>query len=212
MSKKVIIISAISIIVIAGVAIAALLLLRPQTVVIVKTNSDSMSPDLAVDYGACSLLEKDFIKLTLGSTADNLQGPDDMGRIYLKNGDQSQPCIYSFIVGGTMENSFNASNGFSVEVYKFKDQASLDTRLAVKNDSEIVVTGIGESANFVNSASTVASPDAEPTDYTKNTLTVYAGLKSYTYSISEPTKSATFTTQTAQTALTTLAQRVSYKQ
>jgi hypothetical protein len=135
-----------------------------------------------------------------------------MGRIYFKNGDESQACVYSFVTGGTIENSFNANNGFSTEIHVFIDQAALDERQAVKSEGQVTVAGIGDSANFVRSVVSIASPDAEPTDQTNSVLTVYSGLKSYTYTISQPAVSSTFTEQTAQSALTTLAQRVSHKQ
>ena len=213
MSKKLIIISVVSILVISGGVVGALLLTKgqpkPSTTDTVafdnqpKTKVETKA-DLSKDYGACELVKKDFIKSTLGKSADSLQGPDNVGRAYVGNGDESQTCVYSFAAGGTIDNSFGADNGFSVTVYAFKDQTTLDTLQAVENTHAVAVSNLGDSATFTTYA------DFNP-GQTQYILTVYSGLKYYAYTLTQPTKSATFTQASAKTALLDIANSVTYK-
>jgi hypothetical protein len=70
------------------------------------------TPDLSKDYGACTILQKNTIKLALGTVADNLDGPNNVGRVQVAKGDDSQVCSYGF-TKSTAENTLNIDNGLT---------------------------------------------------------------------------------------------------
>ncbi len=209
---KQILISIGAVIVVAGLAFGALILLnRPS-------NTDQGAPvatvepgqvDTSKDYGACTVLDKAVIQNTLGSVAQLLQGPDNTGRVYIGSqfgeqikGDETQSCVYSFIEGGTFENGFNGQQGLTVEVYVHGSQESLDA-FAIANEPGVIAGSIEGKPSYFLSNDVV-----EPAG-TRHSLTLIDGLRHYTLSITEPRDATTFTTETAQQALQTLAQNLS---
>lgn len=213
MSKKAIIISIISIIVVAGGVVGILLFVKAQqTAAPSVDNATTLKADLSKDYGACTILDKNFVKSTLGEPANDLQGPDNVGRIYSPNGDESQLCVYSFIGGGTIDNAFNQANGFSTEVYVFKDEANKTAYKEVVDLTKGAVKGVGDAATFTYvTQDTAASPGSPVFKQTKATLKVYSALKIYTYTITQPTESSSFDEQSAKDALLTIAKSVTYE-
>ena len=207
MNKKVIIFSVIGIIVIALVVVGTLFIFKkPVAKVATVTKTPTVvktSVDTSKDYGACTLLVKSDIRAAIGSLAANLQGPDNLGRVFIGNGDQSQICIYGFVTGGTLDNSFNIANGFSDEVYIHKDQASVDAAKQAKIDGIQPVVHIGDSATYYTTTDTTFKK-------TSYVLTVYSKLKHYTYMISVPSTDKTLTSATAEASLKTIAASVTY--
>jgi hypothetical protein len=205
MNKKVIIISIIGVVVIAGLAVAALVYFRQSSYDPTgqAANDLPLTADLSKDFGACTMIEKSLISDTLG--VDSLQGPDNIGLVHQKNDIDSQQCVYSFVDGGNIENSFNASNGFSIQVQKHANQASVDDSAAmlVADDASITVAGIGDQAAFV-----VRS--GEGSAFTKNTLSVFSGSTRYDFAISQPTDVVTFIASDAQAKLELLARSFNY--
>ena len=207
MNKKVIIFSVIGIIVIALVVVGGLYVFKQlakkapvvaTTPAIVKTTVDTSK-----DYGACTLLVKSNVQSMIGSAASNLQGPDNLGRVFIGNGDESQICIYGFVTGGTLDNSFNIANGFSDEVYIHKDQASVDTAKQVVFEGSQPIADLGDSALYYS----LTDMNLKKVSYI---LTVYSKLKHYTYMISVPTPDKTFTSASAEAVLKAIAATVTY--
>jgi len=206
MSKKVIIISVASVILIAGAVFGALYFIKKSStpseqapVAEAKT-----TPDLSVNFGACDLLNKETIKTALGAVAKDLQGPGDMGRAFLKGGDQSQVCVYSFVGDANFDNNFNQTNSFNVEVFVHASQSSIDTLKTAVSDGKTVVTGIGDGAVYYSRADQAVT-------YQSFTLIVYSGLKHYTYNISIPKSDTRLNADSARTALESIAKSVTYK-
>lgn len=206
MNKKVIIISIAGVIVVAGVAVAALSFFRQNAnqATAPANTTPPLSVDTSKDFGACDLVQKDDISFAFGDVAANLQGPDNAGLINALNG-ETQLCVYSFVTGGNIENSFNASNGVSVEVLEFKDQALRDDDLSVLSDVEgvIAVEGLGESAFH-------RTIDGEGQTRVRHTLSVYQDLKKYTFTVSEPVDAVTITAASARSALETIARGATF--
>jgi len=200
-----IIISAAAVIVIAGLVVVGLLVFGKKSDTTTKDTKPVLVADTSKDFGACTLLTKEKLKSALGSPASKLQGPDNMGLGRVSGnassnvkGDQSQRCIYSFVSGGTIDNAFNADNGFAVEVYVHKDQASVTAYQAIKNPIAVEVTGIGDAAEYLSS-------NTADEKLIRSTLVVFVGLRHYSFTISQPADAATFTSETAKAALETIA-------
>lgn len=199
--------------VVAGLVVAGLFIFTkkdaptkstPET----STTNDPLAVDTSKDLKACMLFEKDALKKTLGAVANDLQGPDDLGLV--KTGADStyhiHTCVYAFKSGGTIDNSFNISNGFSVEVAELDDQAQADTlRRAYKDDGAATVPALGDQAFY--QAITINNPQAQ---LNKFTLTVFSEAKYYAYTITQPKDATTFTAQTAQQTLSTIAETAGY--
>jgi hypothetical protein len=206
MNKKVIIFSVIGIVIIALGVVGALYLFKQPA----KTSTVASTPtvtkttvDTSKDYGACTLLTKSTIQSTIGAAAAHLQGPDNLGRVFVNNGDESQICIYGFVTGGTLENSFNIANGFSDEIYIHKDQASVDAAKQAAISGILPVSGLGDSATYYTHTDTTIKKITY-------VLMVYSKLKHYTYTISVPLADKTFTSASAEVALKTIAATVTY--
>lgn len=217
MNKKIIIFSIVGVVLIAAASVATLLLVRrpvaaPAPAVAAYNPSGPASKtvvyaaDTSKDFGACKLIPKQTIKDTLGVPATELQGPDDLGLIHIKGGDDSQLCVYAFVSGGTFKNNFNSENSFTVEVYQHVDQASLDATKSTKlgGVASTPIAGIGDKAEFVSVTDTSLKRQ-------QSILRVFSKLKHYKYTITQPTTTITVTPKVAQANLTTLATSVSYK-
>lgn len=206
MNKKVIIISITAVVVVAGLAVAALSFFRQDTNKAAAPSGAAipLTADTSKDFGACELVQKDDIAFAFGDVASSLQGPDNVGLISDNKG-QAQMCVYSFIPGGNIETSFNANNGFSVEVYEFSDQAGLDDELDVISalPGVTAVENLGESALH-------RTIDGEGQLNTKHLLYVYKGLKKYTFAVSQPADAVTITPASARSALETIARDVTF--
>lgn len=203
--KKRIIISIVAIVLVAGIVVGLLFLFKkPTTSTADETKITKLSPDLSVDYGACKLLDKTTITPALGNIADNLQGPDNMGRVHILNGDESQICVYGFEKGGTIEDSFNIANSFNVEVYTHKNQASLSLAKESIVPGQQTVKDVGESAVFY-------SINSDLDNKVTYTLVVYIDLRHYSYTINVPKDSLAFTEESALTALQSIAATARYE-
>lgn len=166
--------------------------------------------DYSKDYGACNLLETSFIKTTLGEPAKNLQDPEDVGIVSNKAigegveelESDSQRCVYAFEPGGNLENSFNASNGLTIERIVYSNDSGPKTLIEqVKaNPEAIAIEGLGDAA-FYNATPNASGPNAS---YSFR-LETFTDKTSVRYIIRQPVDTATFTTESAQEALTQLA-------
>lgn len=166
--------------------------------------------DLSKDYGACSDLDTDFIKTTLGEAAENLQDPENMGIVgNITIGEDvtdaksdSQICVYAFEPGGTVENGFNSHNGLLVEKTKYPDQTELDL-LIEQMELDPTVTEVSDigSRAFYAFVDSPKGPDASH----KFKLQVFEGNDLTSLTISQPADSATFNAETAKEALILLA-------
>lgn len=216
MSKKLIIISIVAVIIIIGTTVGVLYAIKPPT----KTETDEQSSapqggpvyvvDTSKDYGACAQLEKQIVKDALGDVADNLQGPDNAGRAgrvqTIEGGPEgtvsmdSQTCVYGFVSGGTVQNGFNADNGFSVVASQLEAQKDHDQLL--KNYQEDVFF---ESIDGIEDGAFYKAVTGKGYDISTFELVVIDGLKAYTYTINQPAKKTTFTIESAKTALQKIA-------
>ncbi|MFY9228558.1 MAG: hypothetical protein WAO28_04535 [Candidatus Microsaccharimonas sp.] len=173
-----------------------------------NTVNAPLTVDKTKDLGACTLLDKGSLKKTLGTVATDLQGPDNVGLVKTGAGSTYllQTCVYAFKTGGTIDNSFNISNGFSIEVAELADQTQANTlRKGYKDDGAMTVTALGDQAFY--QVIVIDNPQAQLNTFS---LTVFKGAKYYAYSITQPKDATTFTAQTAQQALETIAKSVSY--
>ena len=169
-------------------------------------------PDLSKDYDACNALETNVIKTTLGDAAQDLQEPSNNGIVGGKEVGtgmenlefDAQSCVYAFIPGGTFENGYNSNNAFNIVVTKYTNPEGPTTFVeAIRNEALIEeVTDLGDDAFYnANTASTGIGA-------TYNfKLQVFTGKTLVEYSINQPAEKATFTKETAKTALVTLAQK-----
>lgn len=209
---KWILIGAGALVVSAALAFAILLLFVKEKP---NVSTATLKTDTSKDFGACNLVEKSLIKSILGAPAKNLQGPDNMGLVYLSGNNQTQKCVYSFTDGGTMDNSFHASNGFSIEIYIHPNQADSDSTNKLYSDAKKEqVASLGDAAYFdVTSRTTTkdgsASDGISQKDTIKNTiytLTVFSGIRHYDFTVSQPTTDESFDHDKALDALKKIAE------
>ncbi len=166
--------------------------------------------DHSKDYGACTLLDTTTIKSALGDAAKTLQPLQDMGIVGNKAvGDgvndlssDSQLCIYAFKTGGTLENGYNSGDAFIIERIVYANPSGPQTLIAqIKaNSVGTVVDNIGDFA-FYGTNTAATGPEAT---YGFR-LEVFIGNTAVRYMIRQPAASATFTAESAKTALTQLA-------
>lgn len=219
MSKK-ILITAGTIIGIAAISIGAVFALQsmntaePETPEVVV--QQEFKADISKDYGACTLLEKDFIKQVLGSVADNLQGPDNYGVFtsteVVADGQEltteSQSCMYGFEPGGTFENGYNGTNGITITITNYASEA--DTRLATdevrSNDLAEGVSEIGPDAFYIATLAPkeIGGTGIGATDTYE--IKTFSDKSVTRYLITQPKDSKTFTTESAKAILLNLAQ------
>lgn len=208
MNKKIVIISLVAVIVVAGGVVGGLYLVNNAG----KSAYDPTGPaqpgavltaDLSKDLGATSLVSLDTIKSALGSTAANVTGPYDLGRVNGRDGGESQTAVYPFGAAGTIEDGYGIANALSIELYIYKDKAAVDTILAAIPQDSTPISGIGDRAWLIESR-------ADGAEYVSYTLRVVSGLKQYSYKISQPTGSATYKLASASAALNTIAKSVAY--
>ena len=209
MSKKAIIISIIAVLIVAGIVVGGLYLFKykPGDAAYDPTGPAKpgtvLTADTSKDFNATTLLSKDTVKSALGTAAANLEGPNNLGFVHAKDGGESQTAVYPFVSGGTIDNSYNVTNAFSFEVYQHTDKASVDALIAVKPSTAVDITSLGDKAWFIENKTAGA-----PT--TSYSLLVVSGTKHYTFRISQPANAATFTLDSAKSALTTIASSLTY--
>lgn len=208
MNKKIVIISLVAVIVVAGGVVGGLYLVNNAG----KSAYDPTGPaqpgtvltaDLSKDLGATSLVTIDTIKSALGSAAANVTGPYNLGRVNGRDGGESQTAVYPFGAAGTIEDGYGITNALSIELYIYKDKAAVDTILAAIPQDSTPVTGVGERAWLVENR-------AEGAEFVSYTLHVVSGVKEYSFKISQPTASATYKLASAAAALNTIAKSVTY--
>lgn len=174
------------------------------------TDSNKLVLDHSKDYGACTLLDISAIKTALGEAAANLQAPvntgitgdtyfgDDVKNIV----SDSQTCVYAFASGGTTDKTVGAANGLSVKqtVYTNPDGPKALIEQTKQVPEAIPIASLGDAAFYIADTS-AGGPDATASF----TLIVFNSSKSTSYTIIQPAKSTTFTTESAKTALLLLA-------
>jgi hypothetical protein len=209
MTKKVIIISILAVVVVAAAVVGGLVLLKSfksSTDATVAVTPPSLVADTSKDFGACSIVDKSSIKSVLSTPAADLQGPDNVGRGLVGNGDESQTCVYAFIPGGTIDNGFTINNSFNIEVYVFGSDAIKQSALQLISDDLTEVPSLGERATYAVYIDAADVPDAK----IQYSLIVYSGLKRYTFTINEPRDAPLYSSETASAALKTIARSVTY--
>lgn len=175
-----------------------------------NTSGSQSILDLSKDYGTCRLLDISTIQSTLGSVASDLQAPQNQGivsTIQIGEGvedivSDAQICVYAFTSGGTVENGFNSRNAFIVQKTLFTNPGGPMSLIEqTKQDPTTVsVDTLGDSA-FYTSITDASGPGA-----TNNfELQVYNKNERVSYQIRQPAEEATFTPETAKTALVALA-------
>lgn len=211
MIKKILIALGI-IIVAAGIALGIFYFIKPVQLTPAAKNatSEKLVLDHSKDYGACTLLSVSSIKASLGTAAKDLQNPQNMGVTidkYFGDGVQdivsdSQTCIYAFVAGGTLDNSYNKVNSFSVgkTVFTNNDGPKALISQMKSSSTNVEISTLGDAA-FYSADTTTQGPGAT---YSFN-LQVFKDKTSTTYMIIQPAKTATFTAETAKTALLALA-------
>ena len=190
--------------VIAGVVVVILIV--AGAIVLTKKDSDSSTEKISSntsekassdvketkdDLGACTIVEATTIKSALGDAAASLGSAQDTGVTSLGDGDKGQTCVYPFAEGATV------SNSFYVDIASYASQATFDDVTQYSSDG-ITVGGVGDVAYF-----TVSEPITSKSK--EFSLNVHKDKKVILFVISQPKDSATFTNDTAQSALTQIA-------
>lgn len=169
-----------------------------------------VGPNLSKNYGACDLFDKATVKTALGSAANELQDPQNNGIVDGKKVGggmedlvfDSQVCIYGFAPGGTFEDGSGSGNGLTVLVAKYTNETGPATFIAAIRDEPLIeeITDLGDDA-FYNANTTATGPGA----MYNFKLQVFKGKTLYEYTIRQPADAATYTAESAKTALVTLA-------
>lgn len=163
-----------------------------------ENQRQQLVPDTSKDFGACSVIDMDQVKETLGVTAAEMSGPVNLGIVNLAEGGQAQICSYPF-----GENS-KGNNEFVVEITAFTDEAVKDLYANADDPRYVEVEGIAERAYYFHH-------DPIEGAYADNyNLYVFKGMNMYRFTISLPVGTAAFTPDTAREALTTIASNVTF--
>ena len=204
---KKILISVAVIVLVTGVTIGTLVL---SNGLFSGSNDQKSVFDLSKDYGACTLLETSRIKSSLGEAAAELQSPQNMGIVSdVQNGEgveslesDSQICVYAFAPGATAENSYNSGNAFIVQKTIYTNPGGSEAEIVqIQEDpTSIKVNSLGDIA-FYNASTATEGPGA----LYGFDLQVYRNNERTLYQIRQPAETATFTAESARTALTALA-------
>lgn len=175
-----------------------------------NSSADESILDFSKDYGACNLLDFQFVKSTLGDAAANLQEPKNTGIANVVEITEEQPdeetdsqvCVLAFEPGGNVENGFNASNGLSIKktVYSSDEAKSVFLNQIKSDPTATEVQGVSDAAYYV-AADKSNSPNAANTFL----LEVFSANESITFTIRQPADSSTFTADSALLALEVLA-------
>jgi len=212
MIKK-ILISAGVIVVIAGLTLGVLLVVKHQDSAHNKAPtpvSKKLVLDHSKDYGACTVVDETAIKSALGAGAANLQKPVDAGITsdrYFGDGvknvtSDTQTCVYPFAPGASSDQKLVGANGLTIKVTKYTNPEGPKAVIeqSKKDPTAVIVPSLGDAAFYTTNTS-IEGPDAAASF----TLLVFKNNESTSYAIIQPAKQATFTVESAKTALLTLA-------
>lgn len=173
----------------------------------------NVSIDLSKDYQACTTISFDALQNALGATGDSLQEPQNAGI----TGEQrvgegvddvvadSQTCVYAFTGGGTVENGFNAGNAFVIQKTLYTNATGTSAVIAqtAQDPTLEVINGIGDAA-FYSSSDQAEGPDAT---YVFDLL-LFREKERISLTIRQPADEATFTAESARSALLSIAQEI----
>jgi hypothetical protein len=211
MRKKILITVGVIIVVAGAVAGSLYLWQRAQAPKDTPKQTETVL-DHSKDYSACKLLDTAAIKTALGEAAKDLQDPQDMGIVQNKAVGEgvddlvsdSQYCVYAFKTGGTLENGYNSGEALIIEriVYTNDGGPKSLIKQVAENDVTSPVEGIGDAAFY--SANSVAKGPGATYSFR---LQVFIDKTSIRYMIRQPAESASFTDETAKTALIQLAKQ-----
>jgi hypothetical protein len=195
-------------ILVAGVTVGGLALLKQanHTSPVTTATSPKLVLDHSKDYGACTLVTATAIRSALGDTAANLQPPVDAGITrdsYFGDGAQnivsdSQTCVYAFAPGGTSETTISGTNALTIKKTKYSNNGGPKAVIEqIKANPEAsAITALGDSAFYI--ANTTSNGPGATASFT---LLIFKNNESTTYTIIQPAKTTTLTTETAKTAL-----------
>lgn len=155
-------------------------------------SEDSSEQSELADLGLCDILNVATIKSALGEVAASVTTPNNTGVVSLGDGDKGQTCVYPFVADGS------ASNSFYIDLATYSAK-SFDLISSFTASSGTPVSGVGDKAVF-------ESTDDTGIGTTEYTITAVKGTNVYLFVISQPKDSATFTDDSALSALTTIAQ------
>lgn len=165
--------------------------------------------DFSKDYGACTMVDVTAIKTALGSVASSIQAAQNEGivkNIYIGDSvknitSDSQTCVFAFKSGGTINNGFNSVNALSITRTSYTNDGGPKTLIAqFKSDpANDEIDTIGD-VSFYTSSTNAKGPGAT---YIFD-LIVFKSNTSTDYTIRQPADTATFTADTAKTALLSL--------
>jgi len=220
MPKKalLIVISIVSILVIAGGVTGALLLakvarpsdtaVQPVTTAPVEDTGENedpskqdpnVKPDLSVDLGACTLIPQASVQAAVGNKI-TVAAADNRGYSKEFGGDGTQLCVYSFVTDGSL------NNRFTTRVTKFPDEKSKTAAITDLEDV-ISVSGLGDTAFFSSSSEPASGKTPARNDYS---LYIFKDLNFYSLSIAQPGDKDLYTANTAQAVLQTIAQSAKF--
>lgn len=212
MIKKILISSGV-VIVVAGITLATLLVFKhPDKQVDTKPApvSKKLVLDHSKDYGACTLLNTAAIQTALGDAATNLQKPLDAGITsdrYFGDGvkditSDTQTCVYAFSPGTSTDEVLAGANGLSIKVTKYTNTAGPTALIeqTKQNPTQELVNSLGDAAFYTSYIGTEG-----PNATASFTLLVFKGNESISYGIIQPAATTHFTTDSAKTALLSLA-------
>ena len=167
-------------------------------------NNQQSVLDLSNDYGACTMFSVEDVKASLGSAVSDVQAPENMGIVGNTEESDSQICVYAFEPGGTIENGFHSNNGLVIKKTIYANNEDFKTELEeVRQDPTLTeINDLGESA-FYSAVTSSRGPSATH----QFMLLVFKNDTYNSYKISQPAESASFTPQSAQQALTSLARQ-----
>lgn len=157
-----------------------------------KTTDSSNSDTTKEDLGACAAADASVIKQALGTAAANLGAQQNTGVNGLGDGDKGQTCVYPFVEGATVTNSFY------VDLASYASQATFNDASKYSSGGTSIA-GIGDSASYAPGKTLAATSSKE------FSLTVLKDKKIWKFVIGQPSAKVTFDDASAQTALVQIA-------
>lgn len=153
------------------------------------TNSDySITQSETRSLGACDATTKAAVEAATGKTVNE---PKTTGVINVM-GSKTETCIYGF------DGEDVVTNSFYVDIEEFATQDELNESKEYSGYSAMkVVSGLGDEAYFTSSETMMKT--------TEHVLKVLKGQRKYTFAVSQPTESASFTTEAGEKLVTDMA-------
>lgn len=208
---RIIIMVAIILAILSGVAFAALWLLPQLNNKASTDNSTAESsvsepkPDLSQDYGACNLVTLETVQKNLSGVSSTITGPFNAG-LAGSAISSSQVCVYSFDSSATYaEGVFNRINSFSIETYEIDTLETKNGILQFIPAEDRIESTLGDTVIFTSLIS-----NENNKDYTQYVLQVYKGLKFYSFQISRPSSDISIDVDTARDSLVGIAESAKY--